>query len=392
MDALYEDVNRSGSQDIIRIPVHYSVNYRRQFTVGGDGTSTTYYYFYLGYRPEIQGSYIYDLDTIYACDYEGGNPISGTVYPLTMAHDDVDLALNRVNRYNLETEGLLLNETSNTFKLAQYESKWFSFTAPKTGFFRIRSNGDSYATLHVHSQVNMDIYNSGDAFIDSAYQTPGYENGFSYDFHLNEGETLFFRVCGKETDYTYLNNTNVTVTEIQESKFASFQANDLPLANSWDSAWRLEDVSGVNGLSQIQTKSAYNSGDDLVEMQAEIPGTCFKSIFRLFFNRPVKTIAFGYCLPDGYSYAYLPLYVEAHDEGGDVLATDLIAPYSNDYYERADGHWMYRYGLQYATSERDVGADVYAITFSLDPATDQSPYHISHQRGWLCDFFVEYAD
>lgn len=384
------------STKVLSIPMRYRVTKKQLqgstypaglIPQGAQGLSTNYF---LTYEPaNLDDDFVYTDSYIHAQDPE--NPITGTVYPIVFG-GDLNRAMNNRTLRKLNYPELYLDQVKTVDHLYDREYEWFNFTAPHAGTFRIRSTGDTKAAVHVSHEKTENTSAYGDEIIARAYQTSGYDIGFSYDFHLNAGETLWFRVCGTISNYQYLYTTNVTVTEIQESNLASFQADDLPLASSWNNAWWYQTVSGVNGVANVESKGTYSSGDGLVEMQVDSNGICSKSIFRLFFSRPVKSITFGYCIPDGYSYAYLGLYVEAHNQDGDVLATDIIGSYSNDYYEWNENHWMYSYGLQYATSERDVGEGVYAITFSLDPATDQSPYHISYQRAWLCDFNVEYAN
>ncbi len=395
LTALHDDIDESNSQDVIRIPVHYSVHYRSNFICGGDGVESEICYFYLGYGPVVQSNYVYDSNayqnTIYASDYEGNNPINGTIYPLFMRANDLDLAFNRINRYDLTTEDLFLGQPSSTFKLRQYESKWFKFTAPTTGHFRIRSTGAWNAAVHVCNAVTTELSAYSDAVIAREYRTPGYDEGFSYDFDLAAGATLFFRVCGSLDDYeAIINDTTVTVTEIMNT-IVNFNGYDIDPSLEWSN---YHDSYYINNPVHIDIESQgtfLNLENGFVTLKVDRDDICDHAFLKLTFNRPIKTLSFSTCIANSYSYAALGLYVHGLDTDGDAAVVDVTG-FWNDYTFVYGDYYLSRYVLNYDTEERDVGVDIYSVVFVLDPDTDTSPYHVSYQEQWLHDFTVEFAD
>ena len=219
--------------------------------------------------------------------------------------------------------------------------------------------------------------------IATEYRTPGYEEGFSYDFNLNAGEKLYFRVGGrtsKTSDYIYLYETSVKVTEVPAESIVNIYSDDFSFGTTWNNTWQYQNLS-IPCNVYVESKGVfYNTEKNTIEMRCDSNGVCPAAYLRLYFDRPIKTFYFGTCIANSYSYAALGLYVYGLDEDGDPVTTDIANAYCND--------TLIPNGIQYD----NVGYDIYGICFRLDPATDLSPYHVSYQEQLLGSFVVEFAD
>lgn len=406
LDNIYHDLvcNEDTGDEIVRIPVYYKLSQTKtdiwslKIYDGGGYVPSQYYYYISGtytftslsYAPISSryplyndgGKLFRDGIMIHAEDWEGGNPFRGTIYPLTSI-GSIENAFSRNTYYDHGCEELTLDKHSEIEKLNNGWYKWYSFTAPHSGHFRIRSTGDTRAAVDVCTGKTYNSHSYAPGVIATEFRTPGYEEGFSYDFNLNAGEKLYFRVGGrtsKTSDYIYLYETSVKVTEVPAESIVNIYSDDFSFGTTWNNTWQYQNLSIPCNI-YVESKGVfYNTERNTIEMRCDRDGICPEAFFNLYFDRPIKTFNFGTCIANSYSYAALGLYVYGLDEDGDPVTTDIANAYCND--------TLIPNGIQYD----NVGHDIYGISFRLDPETDLSPYHVSYQEQLLGDFVVEFAD
>ena len=393
--------NAMTGDEVIRIPVRFHLkheHYDKDKVVGtgpGDwtmirvGESDTYSISYAPIKREKHydyddgGKQTFDDVVIHAMDHEHQSQFMGTIYPL-FDIPSCDRALNRERYYDYGCEELELNNDYSV-KLNSGWYKWYSFEAPHTGQFRIRSSGDSYASLDVFNEKMFTEVSHDNNRIASAWRTAGYDVGFSYDFALNQGEKLYFRVGARtsnySSDYIRLFPTTISLTEIPAGSIFSLDPYDFDLGPNWTDFWSYSTIDGPCHVDIDAKGTFYNEDNGYLEMRCDTYGVAPKAYLNLHFDRPIKSFTFGTYIANSYTYAALPLYVYAIDDDGDTAFTYTAESYCNDS--------LIPNGFECDTN---TSHPVYGIAFRLDPATDTSPYHVSYQEQILGDFVVEFAD
>ena len=316
---------------------------------------------------------------IHYVDWEGQSPFTGTIYPL-LDDNSTNMAWNRQS-FDLSFNTLNVNDQT-TLSLESGEYEWYKFTAPHDGTFYFASEGDDGATLDVFDHM---VYGKSDySRILRTYHTINEYTGFSYSTYMNAGENKYFRVSGGCGHYWSLQTTLIKASDSNLFDYVSLEADEFNLGTTWSNHWAYSSITSPENVSIEALGTFYNEEYGFVEMKADKNDICQRAIFTLFFDRPIKSFTFGSCIANSYSYASLGLQVYGLDEDGDTAVIDVISSYTNDD--------LYSYDIQYKTPERDVGHDIYGISFHLDPDTDQSPYHVSYQRQWLGAFLIDFAD
>ena len=399
----------SSGLDVIRIPIRYSIR-NEHLNMGhfeGEAGDETYIpdgdydWYTLTYEPYVEAEPYYDYTDggkvyperryIHTIDHEGESPFSGNIFPIVLG-EDVDRAFKyRIARKLPKTE-LVLDDNVCIERLNEGQCLWFSFTAPHDGNYKISSSGDSFACLEVFNEKTT---NTDPNYLDRAYRTPGCYCGFSYNFALEEGETLWFRLGARDPydldNYCSLYQTNIVVTEVNLEMQLSIWPSDLGLDYEWDNSYRYNTVN-TPGYIDVESRGAFIHEDSgFIELKVERDGVCGRAHLILMFDRPIKSISYSSAIGNGWSYAALQLHVCGLDEDRDAIVNDADELYNSSCAIYGD-YYLNRYEHHYKTEERDVGYDIYGVNFILDPATDQSPYHVGYQEQWITDITVEFAD
>ena len=331
-----------------------------------------------------------EIDSIPAQD--PSNPVTGTIYPIIL-DGDLDRALNERKARAFVDPTLILDQTKTIDGLYKGKCQWLSFTAPHDGDFRISSSGDSFACVDVFNEKPVDPMDPN--YIARAWRTPGCYCGFSYDFALNRGETLWFRLYGINSNnnehYCKLSQTNIVVNELELESLLSFGPSDLGLGYTWSNSWRYSNITNPGNIYVESRGTFIDEETGFIKMKCDSNDICSAAWLTLRFDRPIKSFTFSGSIANCYSYACLGLYAYGLNSDDDLAVTDIIDPNGGDCAVYGD-YFLHRTVLNYKNDERTVGHDIYGVCFRLDPATDQSPYHVSYQEQWLTDFTVEFAD
>jgi len=380
----------SGDSRVLSIPMKYNVVKKTgqsttypsgQIPSGAQGFSTNYF---LTYQPlDPNESFEYTKSKIYVQDPE--NPITGTIFPIA-DKGSISLALNQRQATALPTAQSLSLEQTSTVNLNYDGYKWFKFTAPLEGTqtYRFESTGNSEAECDVFNNV---VYGNfiGNR-IDYAQHQPGVSNrDFAYEFDLEYGHTLYFRVHGASFGYTTANGWRyapvsgsvVRFTRPTQSSTLSFEATDLGLGYHYGDPIMNTNFMQDNNIT-IDSAVGVQLGANRVMMHVDMDGDYPVTHFALNFHREIRSISFNaYKDPMRNECA---LFLKGYDQCGDISYDDYL------YGIETDLEWDQTFTYTFDQAE------VYCFEFMFDPANDPISYWQRKETVYLGNFVVEFKD
>ena len=379
---------------VLSIPMKYSIVKKTLETKAypeglgeenADYRSTNYY---LTYQPiDPNQTFEYTKSKIYVQDSE--NPFTGAIFPIADG-DSISLALNQRQVSPLPTVQSLSLEQTSTVSLNYDGYKWFKFTAPLEGTqtYRFESAGNSEAECDVFTNI---VYNNYDGHHGSnriAYvqHEPGVSNrDFAYEFQLEQGHSLYFRVHGAAFGYTVVDGWRyapvwgsvVRFTRPTQSSTLSFEAIDLGLGYHYGDPIMNTNFMQDNNIT-IDSAVGVQLGANRVMMHVDMDGDYPVTHFALNFHREIRSISFNaYKDPMRNECA---LFLKGYDQCGDLSYDDYL------YGIETDLEWDQTFTYTFDQAE------VYCFEFMFDPANDPISYWQRKETVYLGNFVVEFKD
>ena len=402
----------SSKLDVIRIPVRYTIKDDHKETkwdglfVKIDPVDVTDKY-YLSYTPTgrepereyddgIKNPQPGDKRTIHAIDFQGQSPFAGTIYPI-VDKNSLSLALKHRTavELTLQTPQELDYLESDTLSLGNDEFKWYSFTAPLPGINNYRFESISANNNDVECDVSKKVIYGNSYYYHELLEnnenmtTIGHVEGqnrdFIYDFSLEQGETVYFRVHGGRFGFDKFDGWHyapvwgsiVRVTYPAQSSTLSFEATDMGLGYHYT-----DPIMNTNFMQDNDITFDYavgvQLGSDRVMMHVDMDGDYPITRFALNFHREIRSISFNaYKDPMRNECA---LFLRGYDQCGDLSYDDYLYGIETDL--ECDKTFTYIFDQ----------TEVYCFEFSFDPANDPISYWQRKETVYLGHFVVEFKD
>ena len=378
----------TGTREVVRIPVWYTVTTRKDYQDHIEYTSNKKWYTFT-YCPMPQNSYKYDRaehnNTLFSHDFEGNNPINGTIYPI-LNEKSISDALNERKIHTLQTAKSLSLNQEDTVDLWYDESEWYSFKAPLLGrnTYRFESIGNGGATCDVMDSVVLGNYD-GNHKIAYVARTDGIVNGdFAYEFELNENEIIYFRVHGEVFDYSesygwhykWVDTCSVRVVLPRPSTLV-VNGYQLGVGEEYtDSAYQTQFMRNNNiTISKLGCKL---SSEGKVMMHVDLEGDYPITYFKIDFHRYIKTFSF-----DAYKDPMRNeccLFLSTQDLDGDPMYYEEIYGVDTDF----ENTKTFSFDFEHEHTS--------SITLKFDPANDPISYWQTKETIYLDHFVVEFMD